>query len=84
MQAGHYVSRQYNSLLFSEFNVHPQCQACNIFKHGHLDAYALHLSDTYGAGILKELGRKKRELKQWKAEELEALIEKYAKEVQEN
>lgn len=78
IQAGHFVSRQYNSLRFDERNVHPQDIKCNIFKSGAMDAYALHLVDTYGVEILTYFAKKKREIHQFKASELEELIAKYS------
>lgn len=77
-QAGHYVSRVHNSLRFDERNVHCQCVGCNIFKHGALDVYALNLQSRYGNDILKELNQKKGQIKQFNAQELLGLIEKYS------
>lgn len=77
IQNGHYISRSISSLRYDEMNCHAQCVACNIFKHGNMDAYALHLQDTYGPGILKYLAKKKQEIHQFKAGELEAIIAKY-------
>lgn len=78
MQNGHFVSRSYNSLRYDEKNCHCQCPACNIFKGGNMDVYALHLVDTYGPDILKYFAKKKRETKQFTAQELQATITKYA------
>ena len=47
IQCGHYISRAFNSLRYSEKNCHPQCRACNIFKHGNMDEYALKLIEKY-------------------------------------
>lgn len=77
MQAGHYVSRSHNSLLFDERNVHCQDVACNIFKKGHIDAYALHLTKDYGPNILEVLDYEKHQIKKFTVEELEDLIEVY-------
>jgi len=77
MQAGHYVSRSHNSLLFDERNVHCQCRACNIFKKGNIDSYALHLTKDYGTHILEILDYEKHQIKQFTIMELEDLIKVY-------
>lgn len=63
--------------MFDELNVHPQCVADNIFKHGHMDAYALHLTDTYGPDVLKYFAKKKLEIHPFTRQELEGIIAKY-------
>lgn len=55
LQNGHYVSRSYLTLRYDVRNCHPQCVACNLFKKGNLDVYAIKLIKDYGAGILEEL-----------------------------
>ena len=77
MQAGHYISRTYLSLRFFEKNVHPQCPACNVFKKGCLDEYAIWLIGTYGEGILEELNKKKYESKKYSRLEYEMFIKIY-------
>lgn len=77
MQNGHFVSRSYNSLRYDELNCHCQCMACNIFKHGAMDTYALHLQDTYGPAVLRYFAKKKLEVHTLKESELENIIIKY-------
>lgn len=77
MQNGHYISRSYNALRYDEQNCHCQCVACNIFKSGAMDAYALHLQDTYGPDILKYFAKRKLEVHQFTRQELEDIITKY-------
>lgn len=77
MQAGHYISRGYLSVRFDEENVHPQCPACNIFKNGNLDEYAMWLIGTYGEGILEKLNKKKWEMKKYSRLEYEMFIKIY-------
>jgi len=48
-----------------------------------MDVYAIRLTQRYGDGILKELAREKRKIKQWKVKELEALIKKYQEKLKE-
>ena len=59
MDAGHYIKRQHQSTRFLEINIHCQCRACNRFKGGSMDKYAVHLEEDYGYGILQELERLK-------------------------
>lgn len=57
MDAGHYISRSWNSVLFNEKNVHAQCKGCNSYRSGRHDEYALALITRYGKGILEELNK---------------------------
>ncbi len=77
MQAGHYISRRFNSTLFDERNVNSQCMNCNLHKGGNIGVYTLKLQEKYGDGIIKELTGKSLEIKQWTVQELEELKEKY-------
>ena len=77
LQNGHYVSRAHNNTRFDDFNCHVQCMACNVFKHGNMDMYAIKLREKYGEGILEELNRRKNIIKQFTATELQTLIEQY-------
>lgn len=62
MDAGHYHPRTDGlSLYFEEKNVHPQCTACNRFRHGNLTMYAIALRRKYGESILEELEWKRRQ-----------------------
>lgn len=62
MDNGHYVSRQYLALRYSERNCHPQCRSCNRFHEGVKDIYALRLIEKYGQGILEELNRERNKI----------------------
>ena len=60
MHGGHYVRASAGmSTYFDEENVHVQCYACNIWRDGNSDVYALRLQEKYGEDILKELNRRK-------------------------
>jgi hypothetical protein len=74
IQAGHYVSRQHNSLFFSTKNVKPQCFSCNIWRYGNSDEFALALKKEYGEHILEELNKEKKKTKQFTVKELEDII----------
>lgn len=77
MDAGHYIPKSTGgaALYFHEKNVHPQCTACNRFRHGNLTQYALKLRSTYGDTILEELNALRG--KSWDRRELERLMEYY-------
>lgn len=78
VDAGHYVPRSAGlSLYFDIRNVHVQCVACNRFRHGNLQAYAIALRDKYGPNILEELDAKRRQIKKYTVTEYQALIKEY-------
>lgn len=79
IQNGHYVSRSFNSTRYSEINCNAQCVGCNIFKKGNLDDYALRLIRRHGNEILATLAAEKKKTKQFTTGELEELITKYAR-----
>lgn len=76
MDAGHFVSRQYNATLFDEENVHPQCKRCNN-QGGEPESYALYLQRRYGMGMLETLRRRKLKTKQFTVQELQKLLKVY-------
>src|SRR5210317_2249785 len=39
MHAGHYVNSTHTCLRFCEYNVHAQCNTCNLFQRGNLISY---------------------------------------------
>jgi len=77
--AGHYVSRSYLSLRFNEQNVNVQCPACNIFKKGNMDEYALALQKKYGKGILDKLNKLKYKIVKYDILWYSKMIKKYEK-----
>lgn len=81
LQAGHYY--HVDCLDFDEINVNAQCKRCNYFKSGNLTEYAIYLKDKYGSEILDELKRKSAQVKRWRSEELQEIIEKYTKKIKE-
>lgn len=58
-QNGHYVSRLYTSLRWDEINNNCQCVACNVFKKGHMDVYAIKLRQKHGQDVLEQLHERK-------------------------
>lgn len=60
LHCGHYIRASAGlSTYFEPKNLHAQCYACNIWRDGNSDEYALRLKATYGDGILEELNEKK-------------------------
>lgn len=81
LHAGHYVRASAGlATYFDEQNIHPQCYACNIWRDGNSDEYALALQRKYGDNILNELKiRKQRIVKDFPFLEM---IETYKKKVE--
>lgn len=80
VDAGHYVPRSAGlSLYFDPRNVHVQCVACNRFRHGNLQAYAIALRNKYGPDILEELDAERRKIKKYSIAEYQQLTEHYKK-----
>lgn len=77
LQAGHFISRQHNSVRYSEMNTNAQCVACNVWKRGNIGEYAHQLIEKYGQKKFKELVAEGRKIKQWDKKELEKLVELY-------
>ena len=75
MDAGHFVSRRFNSTLFDERNVNAQCARCNVFLSGNQLEYRRQLIKLYGEGIDIELKDKATEIKKYTIPELEEFIE---------
>ena len=83
MQNGHFMSRKYNSTRFSEVNCNVQCVACNRFDQGRQYEHHLYIEKEYGKGTSDELFKLSRVKKEFKADELEAMIEHYYKVIKE-
>jgi hypothetical protein len=49
-QAGHYYKAElFSTLKFNEYNIHGQCQGCNIRNEGNLSQYAVNLPKRIGS-----------------------------------
>jgi len=81
MDAGHFVSRRFNSTLFDERNVHAQCTHCNTFLGGNQLEYRRQLIKLYGEGIDIEIEDKASELKKYTIPELKELMEELKKRI---
>ena len=73
LQCGHFVSRSHNNTRYDPENSKAQCVRCNIFLNGNYVEYAFRL----GQEKVAELRRRGRILKQFKREELIAIIKLY-------
>lgn len=81
MQCGHYIPRGNMNTRWDEENCHAQCVGCNVFNHGRMDEYALFMVKKYGKGILEEMSKRKKTLKQWTVPEIEEKIKYYQEKV---
>lgn len=62
LHGGHYIRASAGlATYFDEQNVHAQCYACNIWRDGNSDEYALRLIKKYGPDILDTLNERKRQ-----------------------
>jgi len=75
--AGHFVSRRYNSTLFDERNVNTQCRYCNRFLDGNLLEYRRQLIRLYGEGIDTKLEDKATEITKLTIEDLTNIEKEY-------
>lgn len=76
-QAGHFVSRRFNSTRYDEQNVHLQCARCNMWGAGEQYLYSLEVDKLYGAGTAEKLHQKSREVKKFTTTELLEMIQTY-------
>jgi hypothetical protein len=81
IQAGHFISRKYNSVRWNEKNVHAQCVACNVFLHGNYIAYYDFMVKTYGKETIDLLTIQSHQYKSLQRFELEMFIEYYKKKI---
>jgi hypothetical protein len=82
-QAGHFISRRYNSTFVHEKNVHAQSPYDNCYLSGNQYIYGKRLDEIYGEGTADYLVALSKEDKKFTVEELEELIVYYDKKVKE-
>ena len=78
--AGHF---KHNVLDFDEMNINCQCVGCNKWKHGRLDIYGDFLRRKYGDLAYWDLVRRSNEIRKYPPWELEEIIIKYKKKIEE-
>lgn len=76
-QAGHFMSRRFNSTRYDERNVNLQCSKCNMWGAGEQYKYSIAVDKKFGKGTAAKLHEEAKKIKQWKVYELEDLIEEY-------
>lgn len=74
-QAGHFFTRRIASTCYDPKNLGCQESTCNLFMQGNPGAFADYIVNTYGPEELVRLSARAQYSKQWKAPELEMLIE---------
>jgi hypothetical protein len=74
-QCGHYISRVHLSTRFEDLNTHVQCLACNVWRNGNMDEYALYLERKFGFAALLELNNTKRLSVKFSRSDYEEMIE---------
>ena len=70
--AGHYINRQFTSIIYNELNVHAQCRSCNRFQEGNQAEYRKNIVKKYGENAVLTLEAAKGK-KKYHTFELEAL-----------
>jgi 5-methylcytosine-specific restriction endonuclease McrA len=80
--AGHFISRRFNSTLFNERNVHLQCKQCNAWGGKPLE-YRRQIIRLYGEGADTELEDKATEIKKFTPQDLIELTEYYTNKIKE-
>ena len=80
--AGHFISRRYNSTFFDEKNVSLQCKQCNL-SGGQILEYRRQIIKRYGENADVELEDKAMETKKWTIDELSELAEIYKAKIKE-
>jgi hypothetical protein len=76
-QAGHFMSRRYNSTRYDEKNVHLQCAGCNMWGAGEQYKYSLAIDKRYGKGTADKLFQKAHMVHKFTPDELKELIQCY-------
>lgn len=80
--AGHFISRRFNSTLFDEKNVHLQCKQCNAWGGKPLE-YRRQIVKLYGEGIDIDLENKATEIKKFTPQDLIELEGYYKNKIKE-
>jgi len=80
--AGHFVSRRYNSTLFDEKNCHIQCRYCNRFLNGNPLEYRRQIIRLYGEGYDTQLEDKATGITKLTVEDLTNIEKEYKMKVE--
>lgn len=74
IQAGHWIDGRFNSILFDERGIHPQCSMCNVVHNGRKEEYFIFMEQKHGRDVMDELRRQRNDNRTFTPEELESLI----------
>jgi len=83
LDAGHYISGRWNSILFDEMGVHIQCRWCNRFNEGNKDSYDTYMRRRYGDKAIEKMKLSKHIQKSFTELELEAMNRHYKAKIKE-
>ena len=81
--AGHFWKRQHQSTRYDPRNCHFQCVSCNHHRGGAEAEHAAYILKTYGKEVFDELEQRHRQIKKWRADEIESLIAYYKQKIKE-
>jgi hypothetical protein len=77
IQAGHFIDGRFNSILFDERGIHPQCSMCNVVYNGRKEEYFIYMERTWGREIIDDLRAQRNRQVNFTTEDLEAMIKQY-------
>ena len=77
MQAGHFQSRRHYSTRWSEINVMPQCQKCNLWSAGEQFIFGQNLDIKFGEGTARRLHIKAQKIIKLSDAEIIEMIKRY-------
>jgi len=83
LQNGHFQSRKHYSTRWDEVNCQVQCAGCNVFKYGEQWLFSQYLDLKFGDGTARRLHIKSKQIIKLADFELEEMIIKYKKLVDE-
>lgn len=75
------MSRQYNTLRYSELNTAPQCYGCNVMQQGKQYAFGLEIDKLYGDGTAARLHKESKTAHQFTTDELQEIIDESKQQV---
>lgn len=77
LQCGHFRARRYLNTRWHPFNCWPQCNTCNVEKHGNLEVYEAKLVALYGQDAVDAIYELSTALEKITDEYIRNIINKY-------
>jgi len=77
IQAGHFIDGRFNSILFDELGIHPQCGVCNVVHNGRKEEYFIYMEKQFGREAIDQLRVQRNWQVNFTAEQLEEMIAGY-------